>query len=279
MGWVVVSKTTRCIPWGLAPPSSAPSTAVLKGAEAAEGVLGWPQGCCWPKTGRRDGFTLSAWRLPALGTGPKGGLVAEAVTDFGAWHATDSSGNEDPKARSRARQTTSPQLWNLFKAKNDVVNQEGILLRLLCAQTAAGFYRRGNAHPAAAPSWLWGQSHPRGRGSHGDTSLQMPRPGSKPSPLLSAASGMKLQLMDTMGNTELLLWPNCHREGDPGATTQVTVLRPCGSLWLGTAIGELHRQSKWFSCACRNTTISPGLSAAGGISAKKCVLDARDRSE
>lgn len=90
---------------------------------------------------------------------------------------------------------------------------------------------------------------------------------------------MKLQPMDTMGNTELLLWPKCHREGDPGATTQVMVLRPCGSAWLGTAIREMHQQSKQSSCACRNTTISPGMSAAGGISAKKCVLDARDRSE
>lgn len=39
LGWVVVSKTTPWHPWGLAAPSSAPPTVVLKGAEDAEGIL------------------------------------------------------------------------------------------------------------------------------------------------------------------------------------------------------------------------------------------------
>lgn len=286
MGWVVGVQNYPWHPWGLAPPSSAPSTTVLEGAEDAEGILVWPQGCCWPKTGRRDGFAVSAWGPPALSTGPKGGLVAAAVTDFGAWRATDSSGNEGPKAAwSRAQQTMLPQLWKLFKAKNDV-NQEGILLMLLCAQTAAGlFRRRGNACPAAAPSWLWGQSHPPGRGSQGDTGLQMPRPVSEPSPLLPAASKMKLQLMDTMGHTELLLWP---WEGSQIVIGKVTLVPPCRS-WCADPTGLrgwgqpsgscTGRASSPSLCACRKTTISPGLSAAGGIPAKKCVLDARDRSE
>lgn len=79
--------------------------------------------------------------------GLKGGLVAEAVADFGAWRATDSSGDEDPKAAwSRARQTTSPQLWNLVKVKNEV-KQEGILLMFLCAQ---GFSRTLQWLPAGS---------------------------------------------------------------------------------------------------------------------------------